>query len=171
VTVGNTVVTGTIASAATAAAAAACGARDSGSALAAVNAVSHIVWGSDASNVRVADVKHTVPGLLLNTGATIFWAAIYESVFGHAADRGEIAKALLGGGAVSALAYVTDYHVVPKRLTPGWEERVSNRSLALIYVVLALSFPVRGLLNRRIRREPRPPLTPPSMGVRAIEAD
>ena len=138
---------GAISSVSTAATAAACGARDSGSAIAAVNAVSHIAWGREASDVRVVDVKHTVPGLLLNTGATIFWAAIYETIFGKAADRGQIGKAVLGGAAVSALAYVTDYHVVPKRLTPGWEERVSNRSLGVIYVVLALSLPARGLLR------------------------
>ena len=148
----DAVLSGTIVSASTAATAAACGARDSGSAIAAVNGVSHILWGSDAANVRAADLKHTVPALLLNTGATIFWAAIYERIFGHAADRGHISKALLGGGAVATLAYVTDYHVVPKRLTPGWEERVSNRSLGIIYVVLALSFPVRGLLRHWSRR-------------------
>jgi hypothetical protein len=144
---GDAAISGTIASVATAATAAACGARDSGSGIAAVNAVSHIIWGSDASNVRVADMKHTLPALLLNTGATIFWASVYEEIFGQAADRGHVPKALLGGGAVAALAYVTDYHVVPKRLTPGWEERVSNRSLGVLYVVLALSLPLRGLLR------------------------
>ena len=75
----------------------------------------------------------------------------------EAADRGQIAKALLGGGTVAALAYVTDYHAVPERLTPGWEERVSNRSLALIYAVLALSLPVRGLLRYWTRNEPGKP--------------
>jgi hypothetical protein len=65
---------------------------------------SHIVWGSDATNVREADLKHTVPALILNTGATMFWAALYERAFGLAAERGEIAKALLGAGAVTALA-------------------------------------------------------------------
>jgi hypothetical protein len=151
-TIRNAVLSGAISSVSTAATAAACGARDSGSAIAAVNAVSHIVWGSEASDVRVADLKHTAPGLLLNTGATIFWAAIYEAVFGQAADRGEIGKAVAGGAAVAALAYVTDYHAVPKRLTPGWEERVSNRSLAVIYVVLALSLPARGLLRYLSRK-------------------
>ena len=136
---------GTIGGAATAAAAAACGARDSGSAIAAINAVSHILWGSEASDVRVADSKHTVSGLLLNAGASVFWATIYERAFGDAADRGDVNKAFLGAGAVAALAYVTDYHVVPKRLTPGWEERVSARSLAVIYAALALSLPLRGL--------------------------
>lgn len=146
-TLKDAVLSGTIASAATVATAAACGARDSGSGIAAVNAVSHIMWGSDASNVPVADLKHTVPALLLNTGATLFWAALYERAFGHAAERGEIAKAVLGAGVVSVLAYLTDYHLVPKRLTPGWEERVSSRSLGVIYAALALSFPVRGLLR------------------------
>jgi len=76
-------VSGAVGGAATAAAAAACGARDSGSAIAAINAVSHILWGSDASNVRVADSKHTLPALVLNTGAVMFWSAIYERAFGH----------------------------------------------------------------------------------------
>jgi hypothetical protein len=148
---GDAALSGAIASASTAVAAAACGARDSGSGIAAVNAVSHIVWGSDAANVREADVKHTVPALLLNTGATFFWSALYEGAFGKAAEQGRVAKALLGAGSVAALAYVTDYHVVPKRLTPGWEERVSNGSLGIIFAVLALSFPVRGLLRHCIR--------------------
>jgi hypothetical protein len=152
-TLGDAAVSGTISGAATAAAAAACGARDSGSAVAAINAVSHILWGSEASNVRVADAKHTASGLVLNEGAGILWAAVYERLFGNAAERGDVAKAFGGAGAVAALAYVVDYHVVPKRLTPGWEERVSGRSLALIYAALALSLPLRGLFqSRRTRR-------------------
>jgi len=39
--------------------------------------------------------------------------------------------------------------LVPKRLTPGWESRISRRSLAAIYAVLALSLPLRGLLRLR----------------------
>ena len=66
-------------------------------------------------------------------------------------DRGELRTALLGGAAVAAAAYVTDYRVVPKRLTPGWESRVTGRSLAAIYTVLALSLPLRGLLRRSYR--------------------
>ena len=37
----------------------------------------------------------------------------------------------------SAVAYATDYHVVPERLTPGFEKRLSNESLAIVYGVLA----------------------------------
>jgi hypothetical protein len=56
---------------------------------------------------------------------------------------------------VAAAAYVTDYHVVPKRLTPGWELRISPRSLLATYAVLALALPLRGLLGGRRRRSRR----------------
>jgi hypothetical protein len=147
------VLTGSIACAATAATAAACGARESGSGVAAINAVSHIIWGRDAARTLEADVKHTLSGLALNEGASVFWAVLYERAFGDAADRGETGKALLGGGAIAGLAYVTDYYLVPKRLTPGWEERVSDRSLAVIYIALALSLPLRGLLRSRLAKK------------------
>ena len=91
-------------------------------------------------------------GVALHVGACIFWAVFYEKLFGRVADRGELPTALLGGAAVATAAYVTDYRVVPKRLTPGWESRVNGRSLAAIYTVLALSLPLRGLLRRNGRR-------------------
>jgi hypothetical protein len=128
------------------------GARDSGSAVAPINATSHIAWGESAGAVETVDVRHTALGAALNAGACVFWATFYEKYFGRAAERGDVATALLGGAAVAAAAYVTDYHLVPKRLTPGWEARVSGRSLAAAYTVLALSLPLRGLLQRRRRR-------------------
>jgi hypothetical protein len=143
-------ISGGVAAAATAMYVARAGARDSGSAIAPFNATSHIAWGdrSSASRVERADGKHTLPGLLLHVGACILWATIYERYFGRAAEKGDAGKALAGGGAVAAAAYVTDYHVVPKRFTPGWETRVSDRSLAGIYTILALALPLRGLLRR-----------------------
>lgn len=140
---------GAIAAGATALCAALGGKRDSGNAIAPINATSHIVWGESAGAVGNVDVRHTVPGTVLHAGACVFWATFYEKLFGRAADRGDVATALLGGAAVAAAAYVTDYHVVPKRLTPGWEARLSPRSLAAVYTVLALSLPLRGLLRRR----------------------
>jgi hypothetical protein len=141
-------VSGAIACTATAAAAAFRGARDSGSAVAALNAPSHVAWSGEAAAARAFDVRHSLLGLLINYGASVFWAVIYERAFGTAAARGDAVTALAGGGAVAALAYVTDYQLMPKRLTPGWEERVSGRSLALIFAAMALSLPLRGLLAR-----------------------
>ncbi len=148
----DAVVSGTLACGATAATAAWRGARDGNSAIAPINATSHVLWGPSAADVHVADLKHTASGLLINEGAGVFWAALYERLFGADADEGNAARALVGGGIVAAIAYVTDYHLVPKRLTPGWEERISGRSLALVYAALALSLPLRGLLRHWSRR-------------------
>jgi hypothetical protein len=142
-------ITGSLAGVATAACAAICGKLESGSALAPLNAVSHVLWGSRAANVETATLTETVPGLAINEGASLFWATCYEKGFGELADRGNVGPAVLGGAAVAMLAYLTDYHLVPKRLTPGWEHRVSKRSLAVIYVALAASLPLRGLLASR----------------------
>jgi hypothetical protein len=142
-------VSGALAGAATAAVAAACGARESGSALAPLNAISYVLWGERATRVTAADVPHSALGLSINSGASIFWAVLYEKFFGNAADRNKAGAAMLGGAVVAALAYVTDHHLVPKRSTPGWEERLPARPLALVYAALAVSLPLRGLLKLR----------------------
>jgi hypothetical protein len=146
------VASGAVVCAVTAAVAAAAGARSSGSAVAPINAISHVVHGSRAARVRTMDATHTGLGLAINFGASAFWAGIYEAAFGRAAESGELVKAAAGAAAVATLAYVTDYHVVPKRLTPGWEERKPPRSLALIYGALAICLPVRGLILGAISR-------------------
>jgi len=87
--------------------------------------------------------------MLLNAGACVFWATFYERYFGRAADRGDVGTALLGGGIVAAAAYVTDSHLVPKRLSPGWDHRLSGGSLGATYAVLALGLSLRGLLRKR----------------------
>jgi hypothetical protein len=143
----NAVASGALVCAVTAAVAAAAGARSSGSAVAPINAISHVVHGSSAARVRTIDFAHTALGLAINFGASAFWAGIYEAAFGRAAEQGALAKASAGAAAVSGLAYVTDYHLVPKRLTPGWEERLPARGLAIVYGALALCLPLRGLIR------------------------
>jgi hypothetical protein len=142
-------ISGAIAGVATAGVAALCGWRDSGSAIAPINATSHVVHGDEAGSVTGLDLAHTGIGFPVHMGSAMLWATLYERAFGAAADRGETGKALAGGYAIAALAYLTDYHAMPKRLTPGWEERVSGPSLALIFGALALSLPLRGLLRDR----------------------
>lgn len=144
----DALITGSIACIATLAAAALLGAKERGSAVAPINATSHILWGDeDAAQARVPDVRHTVPGVALNEGACVFWALFYEKAFGHRAERGDLRAALAGGAAVAGLAYLVDYHLVSKRLTPGWELQLSRRSLAAMYAALALSFPLRGIFR------------------------
>lgn len=59
--------------------------------------------------------------------------------------------ALLGGAAVAAVAYVTDYYFVPKRLTPGFEKRLSGPAMFAVYATLALSLPIAALCERKTR--------------------
>ena len=169
----DAVVSGSVACAATAAMAAWRGTRDGNSAMAPINATSHVLWGPSAADVHVADLKHTASGLLINEGAGVFWAALYERLFGADADKGNAVRALAGGGIVAAIAYVTDYHLVPKRLTPGWEQRISGRSLALVYAALAVILPLRGLLrywSQRQTSKPVPVSAGPYVRRRAMAA-
>ena len=149
-TLQDALVTGSIVCVATVATAAIRGMTDSGSAFAPINATSHVVYGPKAGDVDVPDFKHTMLGLAINAGASVFWATLYERLFGRAGNRGDVSRSLLGGGVVAALAYLVDYHLVPKRLTPGWEERVSGRSLGIIFGAMGLSLPMRSIF-----KEPR----------------
>lgn len=104
-----------------------------GRAPAALNATSHIVWGDKAATVDELDWAHTTLGGLLNAGAMAAWAAVAELLPRARTPLAALAKGTL----VSALAYVTDYYVVPKRLTPGFEKRLSARGLGIMYGALA----------------------------------
>jgi hypothetical protein len=90
-------------------------------------------------------VKYTGTGFIANYRASVFWALFYEWL-GKGRPR-KPARALLDGALISAAAYVTDYHVVPKRLTPGFEMRVPRAALACVYAALALGLSLRDLCS------------------------
>lgn len=50
---------------------------------------------------------------------------------------------------MAAGAYVTDYYLVPRRFTPGYEKRLSGQALALIYGALALGLAASTMLADR----------------------
>lgn len=139
--VNNTIRTGALATVATTLTVAACGDAENGNALAPINAVSHILWGDEAAAQEAATAKYTLTGLALNSAAVTSWAAVHELLFGGS-NRSDLCGALLSGTCVSALAYITDYMIVPERLTPGFEKRLSNRSMFGIYAVLAVALAV-----------------------------
>ena len=119
--------------------------RDTGRPAAGINAISHIAWGDEAGKHDDVDVKHTVVGALLNVGAMVSWALVGELL--------PRPRTLLGaarnGVLVSGLAYVTDYYIVPRRLNPGFEQRLSKRSLFETYAVLAGSYALSAALTRQ----------------------
>lgn len=155
-TVVRALTSGNVAGLATTAAVAVAGKREAGSALAPVNATSHILWGDAAGRQDAASLKYTVPGFLLNHLSAIFWASFYEAWFSRRGRSGGAARTLvkpvLGAMVVSGGAYLTDYYLVPKRFTPGWEKRLSGKSLAAIYGMLALGLVATDLLDAARRK-------------------
>ncbi len=53
---------------------------------------------------------------------------------------------------VAAAAYLIDYHVIPKRLTPGFEKRLSGKSMCAIFAALAIGLAARDVLDATRRR-------------------
>jgi hypothetical protein len=148
---GKSLISGTVAGVTTALAATLAGKRETASYAAPLNATSHIVWGEKAAWQDKPSIKYTVMGFLLNHAATVFWASIYEKWFGPRAEdpHSSPLRPLIGAAVVTAGAYVTDYYLVPKRFTPGYEKRLSNTSLTGIYAMLALGLVARTLIERR----------------------
>lgn len=142
---------GTVAGIATAATAAAAGKREDDSYAAPINATSHILWGDQAAAQDAASVKYTLTGFLLNHASAVFWAMFYEKLFGRRrrvlGAKDSLVKPLLGAAVVSAGAYVTDYYLVPKRFTPGYEKRLSGPSMTAVYAMLALGLVAYDLLD------------------------
>ena len=150
---------GTVAGIASAAAAAVAGKREDNSYAAPLNATSHVLWGDEAAEHDTASLKYTATGFLINHAAAVFWALFYEKLFGRrgrapeaeaeaeAEAEGSLVKPLLGAAAVSAGAYITDYYLVPRRFTPGYEKRLSGKSMAAIYAMLALGLVAYDLLD------------------------
>ena len=97
-----------------------------------INGISHILWGPQAGKVNTINVKYTLAGLALNTGACWFWAWLYQRT-----SRASAPKGAAGAVGVAALAYITDYHLIPRRFTPGFELSLSRRSFPWIYAALA----------------------------------
>ena len=111
-------ISGSVAAAAVTLAASFAARRATGSAASALNATSHFLWGERAARKGDYSLKYTATGFVANYGASIFWALFYEAL--GRGRRRRPARALLDGALVSAAAYITDYHLVPRRLTPGW---------------------------------------------------
>lgn len=120
---------------------------ETGSAPAGLNATSHILWGDEAAHVDGFEPKYTVVGGLLNAGAMLAWSVMHEAL---PRPRGTIA-AVTKGLLTSGVAYLTDYRVVPARLTPGFEKRFSPRGMAWMYGVLGAAFGLAGLVAARRR--------------------
>jgi hypothetical protein len=164
------VVSGTVGGLAAAAAASLAGKREDNHYAAPLNATSHIIWGDEAAHQDKPSLKYTLTGFLLNHASAIFWALFYEKLLGRGESREDqgwrrpknwnealadsstspakpMLQPILDAAVVTAGAYLTDYYLVPKRFTPGFEKRLSGKSLAAIFVALAAGLAVRDVIG------------------------
>ncbi len=144
----DTMTTGATATAVTTAAVAILGRMENGNAAGAINAISHMLWGEEAATTDRVDARHTLTGAGLNAAAATAWAGMHELLLPRRV-RPTAMRALVAGAATSVIAYMVDYHVVPKRFTPGFEKKLSQNSLFGVYAVLALSLAAGSLARGR----------------------
>lgn len=116
------------------------GARQAGSAVAPINAVSHWLWGDEALRAQLPTLRHTLTGYLTQHAASIFWATLYSRLYGHRDSAKQWPEAVAGGIALSTAAGLIDYGLIPKRLTPGYEHRVSTGAMVATFAALAAGF-------------------------------
>jgi hypothetical protein len=115
-----------------------------------LNATSHWLHGENAGKVSELDARHTATGYATHHGASIFWATLFEAVLqGKQRTPLEIVKY---AALVSAVAAAVDYGLVPKRLTPGWEEALSKPSMTAGFAAMALGLALGGVLTSTMQR-------------------
>jgi hypothetical protein len=149
----STLVTGGVAALLSGVTAALCGRMEGHGATRPINAISHIAWGGPPPADEGAAGENTAIGIGLHAGASVFWATFFEGVFGRAARQSRLA-AWLGGAAISASAFMTDYYLVSKRFRPGYEAYLSRRSLFAVYAALAAGFAIAARLTAPTDRDP-----------------
>ncbi|MBC8642254.1 CoA transferase [Caballeronia sp. EK] len=76
----------------------------------------------------------TGTGALIHWGASIFWGTLFETLLRK--RRSPPARIIRIAAVTAATAYVVDYHVVPKRITPGFEAHMPRRSFLPVYLAL-----------------------------------
>ena len=149
---GRAVQSGLVAGTASAAVAAWRAASEGSTVFAPINAVTHCLWPRRASSETRFSARFTFTGLVIHQASAVFWAALFEAI-GHrlarGAHRADPVALAAAAASTAATAYVVDYHVVPKRLTPGFDAHLSDRSLTGMYVALALGLAGAALLRSR----------------------
>jgi hypothetical protein len=146
------VVAGTVASLLSTAMLAFRGRRDVGAIAAPLNAPGHWLFGSESLRSNRPSWRHTLSGFLIHHGSSLFWSLLYSRVLHWQCrqhDEGGSAQAGMAGPAWSALGVTllaawVDFRVVPERLTPGFEHRLSRKSLVLVYGAFALGLALGG---------------------------
>jgi hypothetical protein len=123
------------------------GVRDCRSAIAPVNAVSHWLWEDKAFRQHEASLRYSLAGYCIHHAASIFWAIAYEKLAFRRHDPPTKAEAIASAATVAAVALAVDMQCTPKRLTPGFERKLSKQSLLVVYAAFGAGLVLHTLLS------------------------
>jgi hypothetical protein len=162
----KTLVTGSVASAMSMAMLMHRSRREIGTRAAGPNAESHWLHGDEALRVNRVTWEHTALGLATHHASALCWGALYEALLMAVArapenrrgdvfdgrdvdDRGDAGTLIASAVVVSAVAAAVDLRLVPERVTPGFQRRLSSRSVTAFYVAFGVGLAVGAALTRR----------------------
>ncbi|MDN5836020.1 MAG: hypothetical protein L0H12_01555 [Nitrosospira sp.] len=144
----NGLVSGTVASVVSTISLAIFGKAELDESAAPVNGPSQWVWGRHAPYENRFSFRYTVVGYAIHHAASVFWATWYEKLRPSPSPTDSGTIAIAPAVITTAAAYVVDFYVIPKRLTPGFEHRLSKRSLLMVYGTFALGLAAAALVDR-----------------------
>jgi hypothetical protein len=110
---------------------------------AAINPTCHMIDGDDKLYGDNFDKRDTLLGLALIKSAMAFWVVLYR-LFNRSTRA---PKSFLTGSLMAAFAYIVDYYIVPKRYTPGFEQKLSGKAMFFTYCALALAIATRPAID------------------------
>jgi hypothetical protein len=145
------VIAGSVASVLSTVALAWAGRRENGRVVAPVNAISHWFWDRSALWCDEPSLRHTLLGYLVHHGASTFWGVLHALAWGVRQQAKRPLPAVTGATAAAALACFADYRLAPRRLTPGFEHRLSRRSMFAVYASFALGLALGSMAMGRSR--------------------
>lgn len=115
------------------------------------SASTHLVDGRDAAEDAAPSIGRTGGGILINTGAALFWGSIAATAIRAMAPIGRGGR-LLAGVSTAALAGLVDYGLLPRRLSPGWERVLPASDVAMGLVGMGLGIAAGALLDEHLEQ-------------------
>ncbi|BAL95608.1 hypothetical protein [Rubrivivax gelatinosus] len=113
-----------------------------------LNAISHWIWPRRALRQDEPSLRHTATGTAIHIASSMLWAGVYDLIRARR-RRPTPLNAMADAAAVTAVAALVDLQLVPRRLTPGFEHRLSRPSLSLVYGSFAVGLALGGLVALR----------------------
>jgi hypothetical protein len=113
-----------------------------------INGPSQWVWGRYAPYENRFSLQYTIVGYLIHHAASVFWAIMHEKLRQRMAGADAATAAIVPAAVTTTAAYIVDFHFTPKRLTPGFEHRLSKGTLLTVYGSFAIGLAAVALADR-----------------------